>query len=134
MKAIPQIQKYMSTNPQTINADLLLKDAKKMMSEEGIRHLPVLRAAEVVGLLSDRDVALMMSMKGVDLATATIESAMTEKPYLTSPDAALDQVASEMAENRYGSAIVMQNHKVVGIFTAVDGLRALADLLHTRLS
>jgi acetoin utilization protein AcuB len=39
-----------------------------------------------------------------------------------------------MAAKKYGSAIVMQNGKVVGIFTTVDACQALADLLQTRLA
>jgi uncharacterized protein YjaG (DUF416 family) len=38
-----------------------------------------------------------------------------------------------MAEKKYGSAVVISNHKVVGIFTTVDACAALADLLHSRL-
>jgi acetoin utilization protein AcuB len=133
MKSIPPIQKFMTTEPKTINADLTLADAHKIMSAEHIRHLPVLKGGRVVGLLSDRDVSLMMSIEGVDVESATVESAMTEKPYTISPDALLDEVAVEMSENRYGSAVVVQNHHVVGIFTAVDGLRALSELLHTRM-
>jgi acetoin utilization protein AcuB len=39
-----------------------------------------------------------------------------------------------MAANKYGSAVIMQNHKVVGIFTTVDACEALAQLLRTRLA
>jgi acetoin utilization protein AcuB len=49
-----------------------------------------------------------------------------------SPDSPLDEVALEMAENRYGSAIIVQDKKVVGIFTTVDACRALAAILETR--
>jgi uncharacterized protein YjaG (DUF416 family) len=39
-----------------------------------------------------------------------------------------------MAEHKCGSVVVVQNHKVVGIFTSVDACRALHDLLHGRLA
>ena len=42
----------------------------------------------------------------------------------------MDQVAHEMAEHKYGCAIVRQeNGKLVGIFTETDGMRVLAELL-----
>ena len=132
MKAIPQIQKFMTTNPHTINADMSLVEAKKMMADLHVRHLPVLHAGKVVGVISERDVALLMALNGVDAHKTNVEQAMTEMPYITTPESPLDQVAMEMSEKRYGSAIVMQNQKVVGIFTAVDGLRALAELLHMK--
>ncbi len=43
-------------------------------------------------------------------------------------------VVREMAQHKYGSAVIMQNHKVVGIFTTVDVCKAFAELLHTRLA
>jgi acetoin utilization protein AcuB len=39
-----------------------------------------------------------------------------------------------MGAKKYGSAVVMQNDKVVGIFTTVDLCRAFAELLHSRLA
>lgn len=59
---------------------------------------------------------------------------MEQNVYVVSPSAPLDEVAAEMARKKYGSAVVMQNEHVVGIFTAVDALTALAELLHTRLA
>jgi acetoin utilization protein AcuB len=39
-----------------------------------------------------------------------------------------------MAEHKYGCVVVMQNEKVVGIFTTVDVCRAFAEMLHGRLA
>jgi len=39
-----------------------------------------------------------------------------------------------MAEHKYGAAVVMQNDKVVGVFTTIDAMRALSELLHGRLA
>ena len=38
-----------------------------------------------------------------------------------------------MAEHKYGSAVVMDHGKVVGMFTTIDAMRALSELLGTRL-
>jgi acetoin utilization protein AcuB len=53
--------------------------------------------------------------------------------YTVSPSEKLDHVASTMAEHKYGSALVVDNQKLVGIFTTVDAMRSLSELLHTRL-
>ncbi len=134
MKSIPKIQKYMTANPYTVNVEETLATAQKLMQDHRIRHLPVLNSGKVVGLISERDLALIASFDGSDLKTTKIEQAMANSPYSVSAEASLDEVALEMAEKRYGSAVVLDNNKVVGIFTAVDGLRALSDLLHTRLA
>lgn len=133
MKAIPSIQRYMTTSPHTIGAEQSLKKAHDLMREHGIRHLPVMHGNQLVGIISDRDVAIITSLDDVNPDLITVEDAMTSDVLTVSPDAGLDEVATLMAERKAGSVIVAQNHKVVGIFTTVDGMTALADLLHTRL-
>jgi len=132
-KAIPTIQKYMTTVPYSIGADETLAAASKLMDRHNVRHLPVLEGDELLGVLTDRDLKFVETFQDVDPSTLTVAEAMIEKPYSVGPDAPLDDVASTMASEKYGSAIVVQNHKVVGIFTTVDACRALAELLSTRL-
>lgn len=133
-KPIPSVQKYMTTSPHTVGTDQTLAHAHAVLREHKIRHLPVLRGGELVGMLTSRDLALIESLKDVDPAEVRVEDAMSSEVYTTSPDAPLDQVVREMAAKKYGSAVVMQNRHVVGIFTTVDVCDAFADLLQSRLS
>jgi acetoin utilization protein AcuB len=133
-KPIPTIQKYMTTSPHTIGEDQPMALAHRMMREHRVRHLPVLRGAKIVGVVSDRDLHMVETLDNVDPRQVRVSEAMTQDPYLVSPEAPLDEVVSAMAHNKYGSAIVTQHEKVVGIFTTVDVCRAFADLLHTRLA
>jgi acetoin utilization protein AcuB len=133
MKSIPTVQRYMSTAPHTIGADQSLREASERMREHGVRHLPVMRGESLVGILSERDVALISGLSDVNPEIVRASDAMTEDVITVSPDAQLDEVATMMAERRAGSVIVEQNHKLVGIFTTVDALRAFAELLHSRL-
>lgn len=105
-----------------------------MMREHHIRHLPVLRGGQLIGVLSDGDLHLIETLRDVDPDKVLVEDAMTQNPYSVSPEAPLDEVVAQMAEHKYGSVVVMQNHKVVGIFTTVDACRAFAEMLHTRLA
>ena len=133
-KPVPTIQKYMTAVPHTIRPDLSLSAADRLMHEHGIRHLPVLQGGKLVGLLSQRDIRLLESFKDVDPEKMQVMEAMSQDVYEVEPSAYLDEVASTMAAHKYGSAVITQNSKVVGIFTAVDALQALAELLHTRLA
>jgi len=132
-KAIPTVQKYMTTAPHTIGEDQPMALAHRMMREYRVRHLPVLRGAKIVGLVSDRDLNTVETLVDVDPRKVLVSEAMTQTPYLVSPDAPLDEVVSTMAEKKYGSAVIMQHEKVVCIFTTVYACRAFADLLQTRL-
>ena len=133
-KPIPTIRKYMTTAPHTIGADQVMEQAHKMMREHRIRHLPVLRAGKIVGVVSDGDLHLVETLKDVDPREVRVEDAMTQEPYMVDPETPLDEVVKQMAEHKYGSAVVAQNHKVVGVFTMVDACRAFAEMLHGRLA
>ncbi|MGE3684318.1 MAG: CBS domain-containing protein [Bdellovibrionales bacterium] len=133
MKAIPSVSKYMTTLPHTIGADQSLVKATRMMSEYRVRHLPVLSGGKLVGILSDRDVKLVESFKDVDPEKVKVEEAYTPEPYIASPTSSLADVCEHMATKKYGCALVVDNDKLVGIFTWVDALSALNELLYTRL-
>ncbi len=133
-KPIPQISKYMTSTPYTVRPSLTLDEAMKLMREHQLRHLPILEGGQLVGILTERDIRVMESFKNVDPTKVLVEDAMEQNVYAVFPSAPLDQVAAEMASKKYGSAVVMQNLKVVGIFTVVDALTALSELLHTRLA
>jgi acetoin utilization protein AcuB len=133
MKPIPEVQKYMTPIPHTIGAEQSLATARDFMKKHSIRHLPVLSNGKVVGILSDRDVKMAIGFEGVNPILTRVEDFALEDPYTVGPHAKLDEVASEMAEKRIGSALILDQNHLVGIFTATDALRALSDLLHTRL-
>ncbi len=133
-KPIPQIMKHMTPAPHSIGSDQTIATAARMMNDHHIRHLPVLRGGRLLGILTDRDIKLIETFRDVDASKITVEEAMTEQPYTVSPEAALDEVVETMAANKYGSAVIVQNQKVVGIFTTVDACEALCQLLRTRLA
>ena len=132
-KSIPTVQKYMTTSPHTVGSDQTLAHAHKLLKELEVRHLPVLRGGELVGMITERDLALVETLRDVDPSVILVEDAMSQGVYTVSPDAPIDEVVTEMASKKYGSAVIVQNHKVVGIFTTVDLAMALTELLRSRL-
>jgi len=132
-KNIPHVEKYMTTTPHSVGTEQSLQTASELMSKYQIRHLPVLHGGKLSGILSDRDVKMALSLNGVDAEKTTVADIASEDVYLTTPATPIDEVARQMAERRLGSALVVDNHKLVGIFTTTDALKALDELLHTRL-
>ena len=133
-KQIPEISKYMTTTPHSIGADQPLSKAVAVMDEFKIRHLPVLTAGKLEGILSDRDVKFALSLKGVDPATTTIDEISCEEVYTAHPETPLDEVLRNMSQNRLGSAVITDNGKLVGIFTAIDAIRTFDEMLETKLA
>jgi acetoin utilization protein AcuB len=133
-KPIPPLSKFMTTSPHSIGKEQTLDRAHEVMRTHRIRHLPVLEGGKLVGMVTERDLHLVETLRDVDPSKVTVEDAMATHVYAVEPDAALDVVAETLAEHKYGSAVVIQNGKVVGIFTTNDACRALAELLHSRLA
>jgi acetoin utilization protein AcuB len=132
-KPIPPISKYMTTTPHSVEAGVTLAAAAKQMQAHGIRHLPVMADKKLIGIITERDIKYVESFSIVDPQTVTVQGAMSEDLYAVPPETPLDQVVATMAEKKYGSAIVVQNEHVVGVFTTVDACRARSELLSTRL-
>jgi len=133
-KPIPPLQKFMTTSPYSIGKDQTLERAHEVMRTHHIRHLPVLEGGRLVGIVTERDLHLVETLRDVDASKVTVEDAMSNHVYAVEPETGLDVVAETMAEHKYGSAVVIQNDKVVCIFTTNDACHALADLLHSRLA
>jgi acetoin utilization protein AcuB len=125
----PTVDLYMTAAPQTIQRNQSLSDALQLMRSHAIRHLPVLDGSKLVGVVSQRDLLQFQTLDGADVQQSRVGEAMTADAYAIGPDVAVRTVAAEMADHRYGSAIVVERGRVIGIFTAIDGLRALSLLL-----
>lgn len=117
------IRELMTASPHTIGADQPVAEATKRMRHAQIRHLPVLEGAQLVGLLSDRDVRLVEALDKSN--QMLVSDAMTPEPYVVDADEDLSAVVSAMATRKIGSAIVTDKRRVVGIFTTTDALLLL---------
>ena len=125
----PLVEQFMTHCPHTIGQEQTLNVAHQMMRQHHIRHLPVLHGGKLVGMLSQRDLHFIESLRDVDPERVTVSEAMSTDTYAIGPRSSLRNVAEEMADHRYGSAVIVDRERVVGILTTVDGMRALALVL-----
>jgi len=129
MSTVTTISQCMTPSPHTIGEDIALSKAVQFMGEFKIRHLPVLKGGKLVGILTDRDVSLALSLhpQATDLKVGDI---MTEDAYAVTPQTPLHEATDAMFRNKYGCTVVQDGHgKTVGIFTAVDALKIVTDVL-----
>jgi acetoin utilization protein AcuB len=120
------VSAWMTLQPHTIGDDQSLLAARERMHHWQVRHLPILHGGHLVGVLSERDIAMVEALGG-DIARLRVEDAMSADPWVVDGDASLTEVAAAMAERRIGTAIVVEGaDRVVGLFTTTDALRALS--------
>ncbi len=132
-KPEPTIQKFMTAQPYSIDSGEKLEKAKEVMAKYGIRHLPVTRNGEMIGILSEREISLTYGLEALEPTQLLVIDVCSEAPYIVEPDEPLRLVAQQMANKHYGSAIIMQNEKLVGIFTTVDACRALGQTIEENI-
>ena len=121
------VQQFMTRSPHCIDSDSSLLSASKMMHDLDIRHLPVKARGTVAGILSQQNVmaALALPLSG----QLGIEDVMVSQPYVVDREADLAEVAHQMASEKFGSAIIIEDGEIVGIFTTIDACRALCQIL-----
>ncbi|MFY0528582.1 CBS domain-containing protein [Archangium gephyra] len=123
------VDDFMTRSVHTIGAQSPLTEAHRIMNEHAIRHLPVLEGGKLMGVVSMRDLHLIETLKGVDPKEVAVEEAMAQEAYTVPPGTPLLEVARTMAMHKYGSAVIARDGKVEGIFTTIDALKALEEVL-----
>ncbi len=119
----------MTASPHSIGRDETLATALVLMHRHDIRHLPVLDGGRIAGLLSQRDVLLVETLRDVDPSNVAVEEAMSADVYAVGPQTPLVEVVSEMADHKYGCVVVVEGTRIVGILTTCDALRALVTVV-----
>jgi acetoin utilization protein AcuB len=131
MRHMPQMLVVMTPFPHHIDASASLAAALQMMEEHAIRHLPVFEDGDIIGIISERDLQ-RAHMPGHPLRAETellVGDLCTNQPYFVDISDPLDRVLDAMADKRIGSALVLKEGDLVGVFTAVDAYRLLANTL-----
>ena len=132
VRQYPEIREYMTPSPHTIAPNRSLAAAGRLMREHHLRHLPVLDGGRIVGVVSERDLFLVESFPGVNPTDVRVEEAMVQDVFTVSPNMPLAEAIETMIDRKVGSAIVCEGDRVLGVFTTIDALRALHNLLEPR--
>ncbi|MEE4186771.1 MAG: CBS domain-containing protein [Gammaproteobacteria bacterium] len=126
MKKIPTIKTVMTAFPYSVQPNASLHQALEFMRQHNIRHLPVTRQDELLGLISDRDIKLVL---GPDFAypdpdSVSVGDIMRADTYVVDLDERLDNVLQHMAEHHVHAAVVTRQGKLAGMFTTSDVCRS----------
>lgn len=124
-----QIRNFMTEASHAIGCDQSVKLAHEKMQQLGVHQLPVLEGGVLVGVLSERDIALLTAVSPGQLDSIVVEEAMAAEACAVAPSDDVASVVAQMVEHKYSSAVVMDHHKVLGLFTSADALRLLSQML-----
>ena len=129
---MPALTSVMTPFPYSVALEASFDEASELMGRHNVRHLPVTRDHEVVGVITDRDMTSAMHVRSQssDSDSLSVSDLYIADPYIVSVDEPLDSVLLTMAERHIGSAIVTKAGKLVGMFTSLDACRSFGEYLH----
>ena len=118
-----QIKNLMSEDLITVDKDQNLSDALKLFRKHNVSRLPVVNHKELVGIISERDIATKLgSSKSESMPASRFHiSSVMVKDVITVPETMqLGEVAKIMLDNGIGSVPVMKGDEMVGIVSKAD--------------
>jgi len=134
----------MTRDPVTLDAAASIGDAIALVSEYGVRHVPILRNGALIGVLSDRDLRPVEGMLAVDaLDAARVEARLAVPvtaivqgtPVTVEPSASIATVIDRMLDEHVGAVVVVgAADEVLGIVSYVDVLGVARALFARRPS
>jgi acetoin utilization protein AcuB len=127
-------------NPVTISPDASFFEARSLIHDKGIRHLPVVdKENRLVGIVTESDIrqagpsdVAMLSVKELThlLGTLKVSEFMIPKGKVITitPDTLIEEAIELMHDNKIGCLPVVDEGKLYGIFTETDALDHLVDI------
>lgn len=133
------ISRYMTKEPQTATPAMLLPEARHLLNENHFRHLPVVdRDDHLVGMITDRDLrsAFPSSMLTESerlqayerVEKATVADIMSTECISLTPESTLDDALLLFDRDGVGALPVLEDGRLVGIFSSRDLLAAYKEL------
>ena len=116
-----RLRDVMKTNVESVSPRESAAAAWNRMRTRRIRHLVVLDAGRVVGVISDRDLAGPGSLRQVE----SVGDVMTTQVVSGHPEMTLRQAANQLRGRSIGCLPVMEDDKLVGILTTTDLLEQI---------
>ena len=114
----------MTKNPVCCQPDDMVIKAAQLMQRENIGAIPVIeneQTQKLVGIVTDRDLALKMVAKGQDAKSTKVEAVMTRKMVTCHAEDDLQKALDAMAENQLRRIPIVDNDdKLVGIIAQAD--------------
>jgi CBS domain-containing protein len=117
-------REIMSRNPTCVTPDTPLVDAARLMKDENIGVVPVVESSNsrrLVGVLTDRDIAIRAVAEGRDGASTSVGHIMSTDVQTSAPDDSVNDVMTLMGSEQIRRIpIVDERGEIVGIIAQAD--------------
>ena len=131
MKRMPRIKDVMSAFPYSIAESASMTQAKTMMKEHRVGHLPVKRADGSLSVLSKRELekTVLPGHSHTDFDELTVADLCPNDAYTVDLYTSLIEVLDYMSDGHADCVLVTRHDKLAGVFTSLDACRAYSESL-----
>lgn len=116
-----QVKEIMTYNAETINTDATLQQAAQKMKAREIGCLPVCEGQEVVGMITDRDIAIRACAEDKEPSTTLVQGIMTPEVFYCFEDDDIHEAAEIMEDKSIHRLLVLSTYnKPIGFVSLAD--------------
>jgi len=124
MKIVKHILKEKGQRFWSVAPDTLVIDALKLMAEKEVGALLVLDGGKLIGIMSERDYARKVILKGKSSLDTPVREIMTSKVFFIRPAQTVEECMALMTDKHIRHLPVMEGDKVVGVISIGDLVKA----------
>jgi CBS domain-containing protein len=127
MKTLKQLLDDKGRDVWTIGPDMSVYDAVKLMAEKEIGALLVVEGEKPVGMVTERDYARKVILRGKTSQEALVSEIMTTHVLCARPEQSVEECMAIMTEKRVRHLPVIENGKLIGMVSIGDLVKAIID-------
>jgi CBS domain-containing protein len=115
-----KVKEIMTKDVATLNPDDTVVRAAQLMKQYNIGSIPVCRDEHVIGVITDRDIALRSVASGENGRNQTVREVMSSNPVLINSETDVHDAVRIMSERQVRRLPVVENNNLVGIVALGD--------------
>ncbi|MCX6138412.1 MAG: CBS domain-containing protein [Ignavibacteriales bacterium] len=109
----------------SVAPDTMVIDALRLMAEKNIGALIVVANDVIQGILSERDYARKIVLRGESSRTTAVKDIMSRKVFTVRQDQSIGDCMALMTNNRIRHLPVVDNQKILGLISIGDVVKAI---------
>jgi CBS domain-containing protein len=114
------VSQIMSKEPETVSADAAVSDAAQRMRDAGVGDVAVVDGDRLVGILTDRDIAIRVVASGRDASTPVREACSDDELATVTADTSMGDAARLMRQKSVRRLPVVEDNRFIGIVSIGD--------------
>jgi CBS domain-containing protein len=125
VKTVRDLLKTKGSDVWSVSAEATVYETLGLMAEKSVGALLVLQAGRLIGIISERDYARKVELKGKSSRDTTVSEIMTVKVAYVKPQNTVAECMALMTDKRIRHLPVMDGDHLVGVISIGDVVRAV---------